>query len=208
MDFSLTPQQQELQNAMIKFAQTELTDDIAARDVAGEFWREGWRRCAEFGVQGLPIAEAHGGGASDIVTVIAVMEGLGYGCPDQGLIFSINAHMWTCSIPIQQYGTPEQKAKYLPGLCDGRLIGGNSASEPESGSDVYAMHTRAARDGDSYVLNGTKMFVTNAQVADMVVVYATLNPEWGAAGVTAFLVEKGAPGFHIGKPLQKMGLRT
>jgi len=208
MDFALTPAQQELQTAAIRFAQDELSDDLAARDEQSVFWHEGWKRCAQFGVQGLPIAPEHGGGGCDLVTTIAVMEGLGYGCRDQGLLFSINAHMWTNSIPIQRFGSDEQKRKYLPRLCDGSLIGANGASEPESGSDVYAMRTRAVRDGDDYVINGTKMFVTNGQIADVIVAYATINPEWGAAGITGFIIEKGFPGVHAGKALHKMGLRT
>lgn len=204
----LTPEQIELQNAAIKFAQAELGDDLISRDHNSEFWREGWKRCAGFGVQGMPIPEQYGGGGSDLTTTIAVIEGLGYGCRDQGLLFSINAHLWTNSIPILLYGNEAQKQKYLPGLCDGSLIGANGASEPDSGSDVYAMRTRAEKQGDEYVLNGTKMFVTNAQVSDLIVSYATINPEWGPAGITAFIVERGFPGVSIGKPIHKMGLRT
>jgi hypothetical protein len=208
MDFNLTSEQQELYDAVRKFAKTELADDVIERDHAGEFWREGWRRCAEFGILGLPVPEEFGGGGVDLTTIIAVMEALGYGCRDQGLLFSINAHLWTNSIPILRYGDDEQKQKYLPGLCDGTLIGANGASEPDSGSDVYAMKTRAVRDGNDYLLTGTKMFVTNAQVADVIVAYATINPEYGAAGVTAFIIERGFPGVSTGKKIDKMGLRT
>ncbi len=125
------------------------------------------------------------------MTTIAVMEGLGYACRDMGLIFSMNAHMWTNSIPPLLYGTEETKRKYLPGLCDGSLIGANGASEPDSGSDVFALRTRCVRDGDHFVLNGTKMFVTNAQVADLIAVYATLDPELGVMGICGFIVEMG-----------------
>ena len=208
MDYSLTPEQQELKDAVIKFARAELNENMVERDRAGDFSHDGWKKCAEFGIHGMPISEEYGGGGLDLTTTIAVMEGLGYGCRDQGLIFSINAHMWTNSIPLQIYGTPEQKAKYLPGLCNGELIGANGASEPESGSDVFGMATTATRDGDAYVLNGTKTFCTNAQVADLVVAYGTLNPEYGLMGICAFLIEKGTPGFSISKKIEKMGLRT
>ncbi|MCH7720781.1 MAG: acyl-CoA dehydrogenase family protein, partial [Planctomycetes bacterium] len=208
MEYSLTPEQEELKDAVIKFAQAELNDNMVERDRAGEFSHEGWKKCAEFGIHGMPISEEFGGGGLDLTTTIAVMEGLGYGCKDQGLIFSINAHMWTNSIPLQIFGTPEQKAKYLPGLCNGDLIGANGVSEPESGSDVFGMATTAIKDGDDYILNGTKTFCTNAQVADLVMTYATLNPEYGLMGITAFLIEKDMPGFSISKKIEKMGLRT
>lgn len=208
MDFALTPQQEELQQAVIRFAREQLNDDLIQRDAESSFSREGWQRCAEFGVQGLPVDQEYGGGACDMATVIAVMEGLGYGCHDQGLIFSINAHMWTNSIPILYYGSELQKRKYLPGLCNGELIGANAASEPEAGSDVFSLKTTAVKDGDHYLLNGSKTFCTNAEVADIFVTYATLNPAYGLMGICAFIVEAGTAGLSIGKKLQKMGLRT
>jgi alkylation response protein AidB-like acyl-CoA dehydrogenase len=136
------------------------------------------------------------------------MEGLGYGTRDQGLLFSINAHLWTNSIPILVYGTEAQRQRYLPGLSDGTLIGANGASEADAGSDVFSMRTLAVREGDYYVLTGTKTFVSNAPVADLVVAYATLNPALGATGITAFIVERGTVGMTVGRPLDKMGLRT
>src|SRR6516165_5104066 len=156
MEFELNPEQQQLQNAAIEFAQSELNQNLIERDEARAFNHEGWKKCAAFGVQGLPIPPEYGGSGADPITTIAVMEGLGYGCHDQGLLFSINAHMWTNSIPLLQYGTDEQKSKYLPGLCDGTLIGANGASEPEAGSDVFAMRTTVVEESDAYVLTGTK----------------------------------------------------
>jgi alkylation response protein AidB-like acyl-CoA dehydrogenase len=136
------------------------------------------------------------------------MEGLGYGTRDQGLLFSINAHLWTNSIPILLYGTEEQRRSYLPRLCSGELIGANAASEPDAGSDIFAMHTRAERRGDHYVLSGAKMFVTNAPVAGVFATYATIDPRLGPMGITAFLVDRDTPGLVVGRPLHKMGLRT
>jgi len=156
----------------------------------------------------MPIPKEHGGLGLGLTTLIAVMEGLGYGCRDAGLLFSLNASLWTNSIPILLYGTDEQRRRYLPGLCDGSLIGANGASEPDSGSDVFAMRSTAVRDGGVYVLNGTKTFVTNAPVADLFVTYATIDPALGAMGVTAFIIDRDAPGLTIGHHLQKMGLRT
>jgi alkylation response protein AidB-like acyl-CoA dehydrogenase len=136
------------------------------------------------------------------------MEGLGYGATDQGLLFSLNAHLWTNTMPILLYGTEEQKRRYLSRLSSGDWIGANAASEPDAGSDIFAMRTRVVRKGDVYVLNGTKTFVTNAQVADLIVTYATLDPALGPMGITAFLVERDRPGVSVSKKLEKMGLRT
>jgi alkylation response protein AidB-like acyl-CoA dehydrogenase len=208
MDFFLTREQLELQANAIEFARKELNEDMIERDRASAFSREAWRKCAEFGVMALPIPEQYGGHGSDLLTTIAVMEGLGYGCRDHGLLFSINAHLWTNSIPILLYGSEEQKQKYLPALCDGRLIGANGASEPESGSDIFSMRTRCVRDGDHYVLNGAKMFVTNAPVADLIVAYATLDPAYGEMGICAFIVERDFPGVSVSRKIEKMGLRT
>ena len=138
------------------------------------------------------------GRGADPITTIAMMEGLGYGGSDQGLLFSINAHMWACSIPLLKYGTPEQKKKYLPGLCDGNLIGANGASEQNAGSDIFSMQTRVTKEGNDYVLNGRKIFVTNAPVADLFALYATLDPQLGAAGICGFVIEKGTAGLRPG----------
>ena len=208
MEFDLTEEQRELQNAAIEFARAELNDNLLERDAEKTFSHAGWKKCADFGVLRLPIPEKHGGSGGDPITTIAVMEGLGYGCRDQGLLFSINAHLWTNSIPILKYGTPEQIDKYLPGLCDGSLIGANGASEPGAGSDIFGMRSRAVLDGESYVLNGSKIWVTNAPIADLFVVYATLDPDRGVLGICGFIVEKDTPGLSVGAKLDKMGLRT
>jgi alkylation response protein AidB-like acyl-CoA dehydrogenase len=208
MDLELSEPQIELQNAAIKFARSELNDNIIQRDREEAFSSEGWKKCAEFGVLGLPVPVEYGGMGLGITEVIAVMEGLGYGARDHGLLFSINAHLWTNSLPILVYGNEEQRRKYLPGLCDGALIGANGATEPDAGSDVFSMRTRAERRGDTYVLNGSKTFVSNAPVADLFVVYATIDAGLGPMGITGFLVERGTPGFTIGRRLEKMGLRT
>jgi hypothetical protein len=204
----LSDEQNELQERAITFARSALNSDMVERDRESLFDRDAWRRCAEFGVLGMPIPEAYGGHGLGLSELLAVMEGLGYGTRDQGLLFSLNAHLWTNSIPILTYGTEEQKRRYLPGLSDGSLIGANGASEPDAGSDVFSMRTRAVRQGDSYVLNGTKTFVTNATVADVIVAYATVDPALGAMGITAFIVDRDTPGLSVGKKLEKMGLRT
>jgi alkylation response protein AidB-like acyl-CoA dehydrogenase len=208
MDFSWTDEQLTFKNAVIKFAQQELNKDVIERDRLGEFSRESWLKCAQFGLQGLSIPEEYGGTDADILTTMFVMEGLGYGCRDAGLVFALNAQMWAVQHPISAFGTQAQKRKYLPGLCSGELIGAHGMTEPDSGSDAYSLRTRAEKCNGGYVLNGTKMFVTSAPIADVAVVFATTNPKLGRWGITAFLVDKGTPGFSLGRDLEKMGLRT
>ncbi len=204
----LTDELQRLQDSAVAFARQALTHDVVAADAAETFNHDAWKRCADFGVLAMPIPKEYGGLGLGLSSLLAVMEGLGYGTRDQGLLFSLNAHLWTNSIPILQYGTPAQRERYLPGLCDGSRIGANAASEPDAGSDIFSMRTRAVRDGDAYVLNGTKMFVTNAPVADLFVAYATVDPALGATGITALIIERDTPGLTVSRRLHKMGLRT
>jgi alkylation response protein AidB-like acyl-CoA dehydrogenase len=208
MLFGLDPEHEELQQAAIAFARKRLTFDVSARDRSGTFSRDGWRACAEFGVHGLPIPREYGGRGEGLLATIAVMEGLGYGCADHGLLFSINAHLWSVAMPILLHGTSAQKERYLPGLSDGTAIGANAASEPDAGSDVFALRTRAVRDGDGYVLDGAKSFVSNAPVADLFLTYATADPARGVMGISAFLVERTTPGVTVRSSIDKTGLRT
>jgi len=208
MDFSWSDEQLMFKNAVIEFARKELNYDVMAFDKQDYFPREAWKKCADFGIQGLPFPEEYGGADADIMTAMLTMEGLGYGCADNGLIFAMNAQMWSVQMPIFSFGTEAQKKKYLPGMCSGDIIGAHGMSEPDSGSDAYSLRTRAERVEGGYVLNGSKMFVTNAPVADVALVFATVNPARKMWGITGFLVEKGTSGFTIGKPIDKMGLRT
>jgi alkylation response protein AidB-like acyl-CoA dehydrogenase len=208
LDFSLSADQQELKSAAVEFARRELDKDLAERDAAGEFSPEAWRACAKFGIQGLPIPAELGGAGADILTTVLVMEALGYGCHDNGLIFSLNAQMWSLQLPLVKFGSPEQQRAYLPGLISGDLIGVHAMTEPDSGSDAFSMRTRMERRGDDYVLNGTKLYITNAPVADVVLVFAVDPGKPKMAGISAFLVEKGTPGFSVTRGLDKMGLRT
>jgi alkylation response protein AidB-like acyl-CoA dehydrogenase len=207
MDFSLSDEQRELKEAAVAFARGRLGQDLAKREDAGEFSRDAWRACAEFGIQGLPVPAELGGGGSDILTTVLVMEALGYGCQDNGLIFSLNAQMWSIELPLVKFGTPAQQA-YLPGLMSGDLIGVHAMTEPDSGSDAFGMRTRAERQGDHYLLNGTKLYITNAPVADVVLVFAAHPGRPKPTNISAFLVDKGTPGFTVSRSLEKMGLRT
>ena len=208
MDFSWTEEQRKYKQAVIEFAHKELNEGLIDRDRQGELGRQNWEKCARMGILGLAIPEEYGGSGTDIMTTMLVMEGLGYGCRDNGLIFAMNAQMWSVQHPILTFGSEAQKQKYLPGMCRGELIGAHGMTEPDSGSDAYSLRTRAERVSEGYRLNGTKMFVTNAPVADVALVFATVNPAKGLGGVTAFLVEKGTPGFRVGRDIEKMGLRT
>jgi len=208
MDFAWTEDQLALRGAVVRFAEQALGYDVASRDRQAEFSRDGWSRCAEFGIQGLPAPPEYGGGGSDALTIVCALEGLGYACRDNGLLFSINAHLWSTVIPLMTFGTPSQKERYLTKLASGTWIGAHGMSEPDSGSDAYSLRTRAVKKGDHYVLNGTKMFVTNAPVADLVIVFANVDPTKGVGGVSGFIIEKGTPGLSIGGKIDKMGLRT
>lgn len=208
MDFAWQEEQIAYKQAVIEFAQSELNDDILSQDASGEFPREKWIKCAKFGIQGMPVSESLGGSGTDILTTVLVMEGLGYGCRDNGLAFALNAQMWAVQLPIITMGSAWQKETYLPGMVRGTIIGAHAISEPDSGSDAYSLRTRATKVEGGYLLNGTKMFITNASVADVVLVFATVNPDVGRWGVTAFLVDKETAGFSVGRDLDKMGLRT
>jgi L-prolyl-PCP dehydrogenase len=208
LDFSLSAEQQELKAAAADFARRELDQDLAKREETGEFSARAWRACAKFGIQGLPVPAELGGGGADILTTVLVMEGLGHGCHDNGLIFSLNAQLWSLELPLVKFGTPAQQQAYLPGLMSGDLIGVHAMTEPDSGSDAFSLRTRAERRDDGYVLNGTKLYITNAPVSDVVLVFAAQPERPRMAGISAFLVEKGTPGFTVTRGLDKMGLRT
>ncbi|RMG96145.1 MAG: acyl-CoA dehydrogenase [Chloroflexi bacterium] len=208
MDFSWSDEQLEFKNAVIEFARNELNEGLIERDRDGRFSRENWLKCARFGILGLSFPEAYGGTGDDILTTMLTMEGLGYACRDNGLIFALNAQMWSVQHPILTMGTEAQKRKYLPRLINGEIIGAHGMTEPDSGSDAYSLRTRAEKVEGGYILNGTKMFVTSAPIADIAVVFATINPDVGMWGITAFIVEKGTPGFSVSRDIEKMGLRT
>lgn len=208
MDFALSPEQKELTEAAVAFARRELNQDLAKREEAGEFPREAWRACAKFGIQGLPIPAEFGGAGSDVLTTALVMEALGYGCQDNGLLFSLNAQMWSVELPLVTFGSPAQQREYLPGLMSGDIIGAHAMTEPDSGSDALRMRTSAERRGDHYLLNGSKQYVTNAPVADVLLVYASNRERPGLHGLSAFLVDAGTPGLTVSGSFEKMGLRT
>jgi alkylation response protein AidB-like acyl-CoA dehydrogenase len=193
-----------LRDAVVQFAQSELAQDgEAGRD---GFSRPAWRRCAELGLQGLPVPAEYGGTDASAMTMAVALEALGYGCADNGLIFALSAQLLACEVPLVRFGTEEQKQRYLPSLCDGSVIAAHGITEPDAGSDAFKLRTRAERRGDAYVLTGTKAFVTNAPEADLFIVFAVSDPALGFAGLSAFLLERATPGLLVGPPARKMGL--
>lgn len=209
MDFSWSEKQIAYRKLIVDFAQRELNDDLTELDQEGRFSRIAWQKCADFGILGYSVPPEYGGGEeTDLSTAMLAMEGLGYGCRDNGLAFGLNAQLWTVQLPIVRFGSEAQKKRFLPPLCSGESIGAHAITEPGAGSDVFSLTTHARKCEGGYVLNGSKWLVTFAPIADVALVLATIDPELGKWGVTAFLVEKGTVGFRASPFHQKMGLRT
>ncbi|MEZ5039499.1 MAG: acyl-CoA dehydrogenase family protein [Saprospiraceae bacterium] len=210
MDFSWPEDYTTLRDQVIQFAKTELNHDLINRDQQGLFSRERWQKCADFGIQGLAAPAAYGGQKAeiDLMQAMLAMEGFGYGCQDNGLALALNAQMWTVQVPLSQFGTEAQKQKYLTAFTSGKSIAAHALTEPDAGSDIFSMKMTAHKQDGGYVLNGHKHLITLAPIADVALVFATINPKLGRWGVTAFMVEKGTPGFTASPTNSKMGLRT
>lgn len=208
MEFGWTQQQTELYDNVLVFAREALNDDVAGRDRDHRFPRAEWDKCGEMGLAGLSVAEEYGGMGLDAVTTSRVVEALGRGCEDAGLCFSLTAHLFACVMPIFEHGNEALKKRVVPDLCSGAKIGANAITEAEAGSDVFALRTTAKRDGDHYILDGAKSYVTNGPVADVFLVYATTNKAFGYMGITGFVVDRDTPGLVVGKGFEKMGLRS
>lgn len=209
MDFRWAGEQECFKADVIAFAKQTLGKDAVSHDRNSEFPRDDWNKCAEFGIQSLSVPAAFSGRENqDFLSAMLAMEGLGYACPDNGLCFSLNAQIWTVQLPIVEFGTDAQKQRFLPDFCSGKIIGAHAISEEESGSDVFAMTTRAEKTAGGYLLNGVKRYVSLAPIADLYLVFATIDPSLGKWGITAFLVESDRPGATLGPERHKMGLRS
>lgn len=208
MDFSWTPEELEFKTNAIDFAKKKLNKTVEERESKAGFSRTLWKACANQGILGLSFDSQYGGLPVDIQNVMLYMEGLGYGCRESALLFALNAQMWSVQFPIAKTGTNFQKEKYLKPLISGAIIGAHGMSEPASGSDALALNTTATKVDGGYKLTGTKMFVTNGPVADIAIVFATINKKIGHWGVTAFIVETDSKGFDLGPDIPKMGLKT
>lgn len=223
MNFEFDEEIEEMREMVLRFARRELggapsalhagavpvAHDGAAPgtafDTAG--FRHRWQLAGKQGIVGATVPAGYGGGGLDAVAAAAVMEALGEGCPDMGFTFSVAAHLFACLMPIAEFGTEEQKRRWLPGLASGELVAAHGITEPEAGSDTFSLRTRAERRGDHYVLDGEKCFTTNAPVADVFLVQAATSTGGGYFGVTAFIVPTGTPGLRVGPPYDKVGLR-
>lgn len=208
MDFSWPEEAIALWESARRFGREELDSGLEERDARSELDLDGWRKCAELGILGLPLPGRYGGAEHELPTVVRALEGLGYGCRDNGLLFSLGAQLWSVQMPILAFGSDEQKERYLPELVAGRIVGAHAVTEPEAGSDVFSLRTTATEHGSTYVLNGSKVFITSAPVADLFLVLARTGPSAEAGELTAFLVERGAPGLSVSRPREKLGMRT
>ncbi|RLC32033.1 MAG: acyl-CoA dehydrogenase, partial [Deltaproteobacteria bacterium] len=208
MDFSFTREQLMFKREIIRFAKKEIVPRVEEHELAGKFDYESFRKLGEFGILGLHFPEKYGGQGADVITTVMAGEALGEAGVDGGLTLSYGAHTFLCADTIFQHGTEEQRMAYLPRLASGEWVGCMGLTEPDAGSDVASMKTTAVKKGDTYVLNGSKMFITNGPVADVALIYAKTDPEKRHEGISAFIVEKGTPGFSAGQPLKKMGCRT
>ena len=207
MDSSWSEHAANMHDAAADFGRS-LNEGLSERDAIAQPDLDAWRRCAEFGVLGLAVPERHGGVDEELPAVAHALEGLGYGCADNGLLFALGAQAWSVQMPILLFGTEEQKDRHLPDLVAGRVLGAHCVTEPESGSDALSLRTVAVRDGDQYVLDGQKTFITSAPLAGVFLTVARVDDDTGTGGLTAFLVEKDAPGLSITEPDEKMELRT
>lgn len=208
MEFSWTDAQLQLRADIVDSATANLNDGIIEGDQAGTFDRSKWDRIAELGILGSIFPKEFGGRAWDVMTTVLALEGLGYGCKDNGLTLAVNGQVWTVQQPILRFGSEEQKSRFLPGLCSGKLLGAHALTEPDSGSDSYALATTAQPSGGGYILNGVKSFIGMGPICDLALVFANTNPSHGQWGISAFLIEAGTSGFTREPPRSKMGLRT
>lgn len=206
MNFLLTDEQEMIRKMVRDFANNEVAPTASERDEEEKFDRKLFDQMAELGLTGIPWPEEYGGIGADYLSYVIAVEELSRVCASTGV--TLSAHLSLASWPIYTFGSENQKKKYLKALADGKMMGAYGLTEPGSGSDAAAMKTTAVKDGDSYVLNGSKIFITNGGMADVYVVFAVTAPEKKHKGVSAFIIEKDFPGFSVGKKEKKLGIRS
>ncbi len=205
MDFTLSEEHKMLQTMVRDFANDKLAPVADELDRKQEFAWDNFKMMAEMELLGLGIPPEYGGSGGDELSIAIAVEEIARACASTADI--VDAHLCLCAAPIYRFGTEEQKQKFLPALVKGEKVGAHAITESEAGSDVSRVQMTAVKDGDSYILNGTKIFITNGDVCNVVLVFATI-PELGERGMTAFLVEAGTPGYSKGKKYDKLGMRA
>ena len=201
MDYCKTKEQISICQEVKRFAQNELSQLTGQK-----FDKTFWQKCADFGLLGMCIPEEYGGMGLDYLTSAMILETLGKNCTDNGFIFAITNHIWVCQQVINQFGSAQAKQYYLPKLVSGEAIGCYAITEPDSGSDVFSMHSKAEEKKDCFILNGSKTFISNAPIADVFVVVANTIDQNGNKGLSSFIVEKSFDGLSVGNTIEKMGL--
>ena len=205
MDFEPTPKEAMARQLFRDFAEAEVKPLAAEIDAEERFPRETVEKMFRYGIMGIPYGKEFGGQGCDTITYIMAVEELSRVCATTGVI--VSSHTSLCCDPIHKYGTPEQKAKYLPGLLNGGVVGAFGLTEPGAGTDAAGQQTKAVLEGDKYTLNGSKIFITNGGEAGVYVIMAMTDKSKGTRGISAFIVEAGTPGFSIGKKELKLGIR-
>jgi butyryl-CoA dehydrogenase len=205
MDFQMTEEHKMLRQMVRNFAEKEIAPRAEEIDATDQFPADLFKRMGELGIFGLPFDEKYGGSGGNYLDQVIALEEIARVSGTMAII--LDAQTSLCCEPLYLFGSEEQKMKYLPTLLSGEKIGAFGLTEPQAGSDAGATRTRAVRDGDEWVLNGQKIFITNGSLADVVVVTAKTNPDKGTKGISAFIVEKGTPGFKPGRDEKKMGLK-
>jgi len=205
MDFRLSDEQRMMREMVYKWAVNELGPIQEKIDEEDWFPPDFFKKCAEIGILGITIEEEYGGLGGDVLMQTIAVEEMSRICPALGMTYG--AHSNLCMNNIRKNASPELKRKYLPAMIAGEKIGALGLTEPNAGSDAMSLRTRAVRKGDKYLLNGSKIFITNGSVADVLLVYAKTAPDKGAKGISAFIVEKDFPGFSVSRKLRKCGMR-
>ena len=205
MDFMLTEQQQMMKKLFAEFAEKEVKPLAAEVDEEERFPRETVEKMKACKMMGIPYSREYVGAGADYLCYILAVEELSKKCGTTGVVLSAHTSLGTW--PIAQFGTPEQKERYLPDLCTGKKLAAFGLTEPNAGTDAAGQQTTAVKDGEDYILNGTKIFITNAGEADVYIIFAMTDKSKGTHGISAFIVEKGMPGFTVGQHEKKLGIR-
>ena len=208
MDFTITDEQRMFVESVEKFAAKEIAPGFIEREEAETFSYEHWKKLADFGLLGLSIPEEYGGAGADAMTTVLAMMALCRVGRDFSIVGAWGTHLLLAAMPIVELGTEEQKQKYLPQMASGELIGCLALTEPEAGTDATGLKTTARRDGDSYILNGSKTFISNAPIGDVFITFASVDLSLRAGGLTIFITDRDCPGLTTGAQLKKFSAHS